>query len=248
MIARIIAALVFSAALAAPPALAAGLNLRWNDCRPGSSRALYSDCASDSGAVEMVGSFVMPVSLQRVNGFDVVIDIEVCGPTLPDWWWMFDPGTCRETALSAEPRPGPADTACAAVWGTRPVLGGIAWYRTHWTPGAPTPAPNLVRIILAYGSEQMTANLTAGREYFAFRLRMGFERTTGPDACGGCGIPVRIVLNQITLSMDTGEQVPISDVDWNRLLLWQTDQEWGVPYCPTPTRRETWGGIKTRYR
>ena len=89
-----------------------------------------------------------------------------------------------------------------------------------------------------------SAMLHLGTEYYAFRLTIDAQKTTGAGACGGCGVPATIVLNEIMLDAFTVDRLttPLA----NTCLRWQAA---GVTPCSaTPVRNTTWGAIKSFYR
>src|SRR5689334_19595377 len=87
-------------ACAAPPAHAGPLNLRWNSCRgDGGAMARSFACHMNEGSETMVGSFILPEAIARVSGNEMIVDIAFATPTIPSWWILRRPGTCRVNAL-----------------------------------------------------------------------------------------------------------------------------------------------------
>ena len=99
------------------------------------------------------------------------------------------------------------------------------------------------------------ADLVTDQEYFAFRFGINHTKTVGTGACGGCEVPVCLLLQKIDVITPTSHQA--LSTWWmspdDLYATWQggagvsTSLGSGCP-AATPTRNATWGAIKTLYR
>ena len=63
-----------------------------------------------------------------------------------------------------------------------------------------TNGPNTARIRVQYAIPyDQRAPLVAGREYYAFKVRIARSRTVGSPSCEGCSTPVNITLRELQL-------------------------------------------------
>lgn len=234
-------------ALTSSLALAQGgaLNMAWDGC-PGTAlgQPTTTFACTDFDEYLAYGSFAGPAGATNVNGMDIVLDIETAGSALPAWWDFTDTG-CRSLNGSnvismAFGRPSGC-TIQRNYWVSG--AGGIAAFRTFTTDN-PTPAPNRARIVAAAGiADAAVSPITLNQNVFAFGLTITGE---GTSACAGCNTPVSVVLNQITLGLQTGEQIRIVTPGTNACTAAN-----GAPagLCQaTPTRNKTWGQVKSLYR
>ena len=96
------------------------------------------------------------------------------------------------------------------------------------------------------------STITPGTEYYAFRLTLNNSKSTGVGSCAGCAEPVCIVLNMIRLVQALGAPGGDQDVSAIRaggtnIITWQGGPG-GATCNLVPTRRATWGQIKSFYR
>src|ERR1044071_915287 len=79
----------------ASAALAAGINLSWDDCGVNGSQDKTFSCTTNLGSpFTAIGSFVPTAGVNEYLGFEARIDISTSSPTLPDWW-RHGTGACR---------------------------------------------------------------------------------------------------------------------------------------------------------
>jgi hypothetical protein len=97
--------------------------------------------------------------------------------------------------------------------------------------------------------------LSSGTEYYAFRLRLRYDSSSGGGACDGCSTPVCLTLSEVAVYDDTpeppaGEQSNppppeiISQQAQNFMISWQ---DTGTN-CQSAVKNKTWGQLKSLYR
>ncbi len=262
--------LLLALLVAAPAARAGGVNFAWGDCFT-TGASIYKHFACDtnvsSPVAVAVASFQLAYHQPSFVGIEGIVDLLSNSATMPDWWQLFNPGSCRQTALtvSADFRFFP-DGPCVDPWGGL-ALGGIAGYQTMTTiPADPLYAPNYTRLKVAFALVD-AAPLSADTEYYAFAVRIDGTRTVGAGACGGCDVPVCLGLSEIKAAENTGPYERLVTPIQNQFIGWQCAQTtpglvrvganiWNVPVacappgipCATPARNRTWGSIKALYR
>lgn len=225
-----------------------GLNFAWDGCPLTAGGVSSTTFLCDEFDEYLAyGAFVAPAGLDgpvgsRLSGQDIVIDIETASSSLPAYW-DFTEGGCRPSSALAMGFARPSGcTIQRNYW----VLGagGIAAYRVSTTPGAPTPAPNRARIIGAAGlADANTNTIPVNQNVFSFSLTMTGE---GTSTCGGCNTPVALVLNQITLGLQNGDQARVTAPGTNNCI----SANGATPgMCgATSARNKTWGQVKALYR
>ena len=241
--------LLFTAlfALSAGPLWAGGLNLGWVNCPTGVGYTLTrtSLCSSNSGINTMVGSFVAPGGIDQMSANEVVIDLQTSGALLADWWRM-GTGRCRPTALgySFDFTGGPID--CYDYW-----QGGAIGALQEDPPGTNNRARIKGVFALPAGDSRITS-VPVDLEVYSFKLNINNSKTAGLGACAGCNAEACIVLNEIKANQPPPlTTVSIANPAASAHVIWQA---WTDPNpsnaCPlvTPTRKQTWGSIKSLYR
>ena len=173
---------------------------------------------------------------------DGVIDVDVATDVLPSWWHM-EPGGCHSSPSGWGA--GLATTAsCADAWagqGSASIQG--------WLPGTPGGAPMHGRLLVAVGTlPGMLATLPAGDALALCRLALRGDNTL---TCSGCTIPACLVFNSIIIRRLPGsspEEIIISNEEsvGSARVFWQDGT--GADCQSVPTRRSTWGAVKSLYR
>jgi len=243
--------------LSAPLADAAGLNLAWNQAlSEGGVNAMKFDCASDAGFSELVGTFMANQPHPAFIGCEILLDVQTESTSLPDWWQFNTEGSCRQ--YSANPSydfRGLRQTVCSSPY-EGSVLGPIANYVTSARPRPDfQPGPNVARFFIGVVHLPGTTSLSAGQEYFAFRLAIGHEYSAGAGACQGCLVPACLILTEIKVYDDVpiapnGQESPppsyerITTVAQGNLVSWQD----AGPGCQPTVKNRTWGQLKSVYR
>jgi len=218
-----------------------GINLSWSDCGSNGAFSRTFACDTNSGTQTLVASFVSGVDLNQLTGIAGVIDLCTMTPVLPSWWQMKNPGTCRPNALSVDFdfTSGPGN--CADYWQGQAV-GGI-----HYAMGAAWGFNGARILTVAAIPGSAVSPLDGETEYYAFRITIRNDASTGAGACSGCGEPACIVLNSVELTQPAGVgDYFISSPYMSYYVQWQGP----VFDCPfvVPTRAPSWGQIKAMYR
>lgn len=223
---------------------AGGVNFAWNGCLPeGGVSSLSSQCSGNTGSIEAVGSFVVSQPRPAFVGNEIAIDIQADASALPDWWQYFNDRACRATALSASfDFRGAPQTSCTDPFSGL-AMGGLAAYQTAQTyPAVPSGAPNAARLVLGV-AVATPSPLSAGVEYYCFRLRITMQRTTGGGACAGCTVPVCLTLNEIRAAENTGPVERLTNALQSSMISWQE-----ASGCQSAVKNRTWGQVKNLYR
>ncbi len=270
--------LVITAALAtAGAASAAPLSLAWDQCLPeGGIQHKYFACDTNARNEVLVASFVSPVDMPNLLGVPAVIEGRTAGSVpLPDWWQVYNPGSCRQTAVavSADFLSSPG-TACTDPWQGEGTFAGVtACYTYEHQPPFPLPfvMPDAFSLrVVAALSTSNGVPITAGREYYAFKLILSHARSTGAGSCAGCATGLCLTLKQLTLAPESGSQVELvadhgtfqDPYVGTAVATWECAEEhvsyaghgpldiYCVPgaNCSVPARSRTWGSIKALYR
>jgi hypothetical protein len=197
---RVLALVVLLAVAWAAPSWA---GLSWRDCAAaGGVDALWFDCDTNEGTEDVVVTFTA-VSTSPIDmiALEVLIRSEYPA-TLPDWWRLGGPDSCRGglrvvTDFSVPPY---EDRVCANPWG-----GGASRTELYWS----YESAQLVHLmVLIVGP---SAAPRPGEEHYACVLRIPHAGTTGPGACGGCADPVRIELGEVFVQYADGTYTDTHD-------------------------------------
>ena len=229
-----------------------GVNLRWTDCF-GDGGLLNRNfaCDTNSGNHFLIASFELGQPILQALEQEMVLDLAAADASLPSWWAFRNVATCRQQSLFLTFNVPLTSVACQD-WGRGKTGGGIGYYRIGHL------GPNTARLALASAVPNSDPpNLVAGQEYYSFSVVINSARTVGTDSCNGCTVPVCLVFSSLKV------KTPIAAND--RTLTGATNgtdsfyatwQGGGVPMTPrgtgcpaaTPTRKETWSGVKSLYR
>ena len=231
------------------PAMAAGINLGWNDCPGGGTYKLIETfaCNTNVGVHTMVGSFVAPAGVQMVSANEVVIDIKT-GPdfALPDWWKM-GTGRCRPTSLSSNFDFTGGPFSCHDYW-----QGGAIGAAQEDPPNGFDNRARIKMIMALPAGDPRITSIAEGLHVYSFKLNINNARTVGMGSCAGCSAEACIALQIIKLN----QPVPLPRIDLTnpstaQHVIWQA---WTTVdpnnLCPsvTPVKSQTWGSIKALYR
>lgn len=171
---------------------AGGLNLSWSDCGENGDEDKTFVCASNEGSrFTVVGSFVAPSRISQFLGAAAELRVESKVAELPDWW-KFGTSQCRGSGFSVDFNFTDGYIACEDFTAGRAAGGYVYEIGQH--------GPNSARIRIQYAVPiDSRGPLTAGQEYYAFKLKIPRTRTTGIPSCAGCSEPVNITLREIQL-------------------------------------------------
>ena len=237
----------------------AQVNLAWNNCitqvASAADKAYACDGSGNGIPFKAVMSFISPANLNNFVGIQAVVDVRSssAGP-LADWWKL-GIGECRDgnfTFPASLTGVGTGTTGvCRNPWIGGNTGGGFQWY-TENRDGSPTPGWGRVKVAFARDNE---AALIQGQQYItgAFTLDTFNDIETGTGVCEGCTTPACLVLNQVELyqvvGSPGGDILILTDPATRAFITWQGGAIGGNG-CPveTPTRRTTWGSLKSTYR
>lgn len=237
-----------------------GMNLRWDACLGDGGRTNKSfACDTNSGSEYLYVSFVTEQPIADITGVEVSVHVHAVAATMPSWWSVFGPLSCRPTALRLYWEEGAQTANCQNVFGSD-AGGGVTEYTEPFAGTA-----NYKQILFVIGSSSPFTALP-GTEYFAGQLGILHLKTTSESSCAGCSEPVCIGLNTITLthaSPTTSTHLTDESFPGSSYISWQG----GVPSrdaepvsnhnqnsyrtigcsLPVPARNHTWGSIKSLY-
>jgi hypothetical protein len=223
------------------PSRAGGFDFAWDNCATAAGAAARtSTCRSDVGVNVAVASFMLSGDMPDFVGVEAVVEVRSDGATLPDWWSFFNPGACRQNALSAS-----FDfmrlAGCTDPWEGQ-ALGGLAAYHTVATSAAQSGGlPNAARIVLA-AAVANPIGLRAGNEYYAFQLVISNARTAA-GACAGCAVPVCLTLLELKAVAIDGDAERMTVPMHAERIAWQ-----GAASCESSVQNRSWGHVKQAYR
>lgn len=230
------------------PAASAGTNLAWNACltEGGTSNRGFA-CNANTGTNVLYGSFVLEADQPQCTGIEAMVEISASADSLPSWWQLFNVGACRRTSLAAafdfSNEPG---TACTDMW-QGAGIGGLAAYHTYWTtPQVPSGLASQARIFFgAAVPAGAPMQLTAGVEYYAFKLMVNNAKSQGTGSCSGCSTPVCILLSELNVVQSDNQHEALTAAQTSNRVTWQ-----GATDCPGAmvTQNITWGQIRSVLR
>ena len=234
---------------------AEGLYLTWDDCYLGATATsnVAFACDTDAGQNELYVAFTMPQAADNVVAVEIVVDLQHASAVLPDWWDL-EPNGCRwpmnELSSLTAAASFPGRTACLNMWegAVTPAIAGIAGY----TPMQPGGAASQARIKVTASVNPSDARTVDGTSmYYAARITLKHDRTTGAGSCSGCEGSACLVLNSIIIGRLAGStggnhflQMPgPGEANWAR---WQGGG--GANCAAVPVRNRAWGQLKGLYR
>ena len=230
--------------LCAAEGRAAGINLAWDHCasEEGVENKVFA-CDTNTGTEVLIVSFVLASDQASFVGIEATIDIVALESSLPAWWEFLNAGACRGPGVSAgfdfsqEP-----NESCADPWAGQ-ATGGIGAYRTG-SVGGSTSNSAQVRLVAAVPSTA-PMQLAAGVEYYGLKLFIRHSRTVGPDACGGCSVPVCIRVTQVAAVQNDNTTEYLTQPVLRNVVRWQ-----GASECSTVfgSSASSWGTIRNSYR
>ena len=90
--------------------------------------------------------------------------------------------------------------------------------------------------------------ISAGTEYYAFKIILTHDKSVGSEACAGCTVPACIVVNEVLVSSaNLAEEILLVQPERQNYVVWQEEV---IPQCPEAThvRPTTWGRLRSLYR
>jgi len=230
----------------------AGLALRWDSCFGDAASHINKTfaCDTNAGSERLVGSFsIFGDVLENVAGNEIIVLLRTGLPfgvdapppppavPMPEWWKFVNAGSCRRTSLSLAVAADP-DLEVCPDWAAGQAVGGIGTYQLDFL------GQGTARLVMATAVPPASlATLTSGVEYFSFSLTIRHDKTVGVGACVGCDVPVSLVFSQLHVVTP----VPANDQSISGPLnLNDSDFATWTP-LPVPTRRTSWGAVKSLY-
>ncbi len=222
----------------------AGLALGWEDCRtsPGAGLANRNfSCGVSLTDLPLVPTLRLIDPVDSVLAVELVVDVVVAGSTLPTWWNM-QPGGCHGSP-SGWGVSLATTTSCADPW-----LGRAAG-STTWLESFPGSTSNRGRLLVAMATLPGTmARFDSGAPLAVARLAL---RSDNSLTCAGCSAPACLVFNSVIIRRFPGSlweeaTVTTEEVAGAARVTWQGGL--GADCAAVPTRRSTWGAVKSLYR
>lgn len=242
--------------LAAPLAMAGGIDFAWDACASnGGTASTVFPCADPSGLVNAYGTFVSDVTLTNIfTAIDAVIDLQTDAPVLTPFWDIqtaVSPSSCNNAVLLNKARSAGNCGGAANLWGPG---GGAATTNIGYGPQF-GGVPNRGRIVAGvFRSAASPTTVNAGTNYWGFELQfLTGSATEAGGSCSGCTGGATLVLNEIKLSSisdaRTGIEAP-AVVITNPGSVGNCVSAGGAttPCSATPVKSKTWGTLKSLYR
>jgi hypothetical protein len=205
-----------------------------------------------------------PAGISKWVGEELILDVQTDAAILPDWWHLEKanagagiPAGCRDGSYSFSTVRGVGNTStCKDYWGVNPQSGG-----TVWLPG--NGGPNRTRMFGAFARATSEAiAITPDVEYYvgsgSFDTNHAVADPGPPPVafCDGCLRPACIVFQYLKVAQPAGTpggDALITTQNVRRYMTWQGGAVGPGPGgndCPaaTPTRKATWGQVKSLYR
>jgi len=230
----------------------------------GALHDLLDPCNDPFGSNAFSMAFKAPAGISKLVAETFLVDVQTSEAVLPQWWHLEDRNDglgvvrgCRggepgfTTSFSYGTTPGGGTTAtCKNYWCPSSASG-----TTTWNPGVGGPNRTRLYGVFAIGSAAAGA-VVADVEYWVGTGAFDDNHVDPADPltqfCDGCQRPACIVFNNLFLQQPAG--TPGGDVTINTGNLWQyMTWQGGVVSaqgCPaaTPTKKATWGQVKSLYR
>jgi hypothetical protein len=246
-----IRATAFALLLFLPAVAHAQINLAWNNCITQATAAANKQYACDGSQngtpFRIVQSFISPTNLGNFVAIEATMFISLTGSAMPvPDWWKLSVGECRDGNLgfpASLTGIGTGTTGvCRNPWAGANTGGGYAYESSY------PPQPNVARFRTAFARDTETS-LIAGQQYVGGVITLDTfnDVDTGAGVCSGCCQSVTIVLDVVrlyqTVGSPGGDIITLTTPGTRNFVTWNATSQ-----CPVPTRRATWGSIKTTYR
>ena len=248
---------LLTAALLAAYATSAGANglqLAWTSCAGtvGATKTIAFDCDPNAGTVyELFGTFSSTTAMTGVVAMDGITDLRFEGQTDVPPFWQFQLFGCNETGLNMiDARPA----SCSPTY-TNTICGngGGACDGVITAFGLNYKGPGTGRLLftLARASVSPTDLAAEPTKHFAFDLQFFMDHA---GDCAGCNSPVSMVWNMAVLYntlADAGQEGTagiLSSTDAASDPCVNMNGGTLAGCNATPTKRNTWGQLKTLYR
>ena len=230
--------------VSSPTRAGPGVNLSWDACtEEGGVQNKTFACDTNVGSRTMYGSFVLSANQPHFVGAEIIVDLQAQGSSLPAWWQFTYSGACRVDALTTTfdfgSDPG---ISCHDPWDGQ-ATGGIGAYSSPAYTGAD---PNTARLTaVAAVPSTIPQTLTAGTEYYCFKVNISSVKTVGSGSCAGCAVPVCILLTQVRAVQSDNAHEDLTQPVSSNLVTWQSAQNCPAGLSP---QNVTWGQIRSVLR
>jgi len=223
------------------PSDAQAPRLQWNDCGDGGALDNAFSCSNNSALHFLVSSFVAPIPMTHFIGSttEIILASDVAG--MPSWWRMDESG-CRAGALSSEDPLALGTYSCA-----NPFAGSMNLGLSHFEANYGGD-PHRAKIIVDLARSDAGVPLVPGTEYLANVIQIRSTKTTGAGACEGCSQTVCLELERVIVAEpQLSIELRPNGISWPSGVSWH-DSQGATCFSVIPTRKATWGGIKSLYR
>ena len=211
----------------AAPAMAAGVDIAWDDCLGEADAVSFKQfaCNTDLGYESLWISFESSVPSSTIRLLEVAIQFQTrSGAPLPVWWNFEDWASCRRGGLSVDPAPPYETPTCARTF--TPTNGhGFVVDRIDYQ----FPSADVGTMVVAAA---VGAPLVANQRYLACRFLLVHAKTL---ECAGCSEPASVTVTGVHV-----DNVILTSPIHSNVALWQS--------LPTATRPVTWSALKQLYR
>ncbi len=261
-------------AVTASMASATGVDLNWNNClfnaaaRVADMSFICDESFPGAGdantqAFQLYGSIRTGVSLPGIKSVNATVDIQTASPVLDPWW---DQPTAPATGCRTDQN-GVSSMGTLAFQGLLAgelkscigtlMAGGVGADSYIENTGGPNRARwNMV------ASRTTAVTVQGAAKYCIFRATLDSRFTkldptdplNGDHVCQGCLDQACLVLNHVELDADPGVNTPDGKSHFYtqeiaNYVTWQGGAIGGNG-CPaaTPTKKATWGQVKSLYR
>jgi len=222
-------------------ASAQGINLSWTDCGTNGVDNLAFGCASTSGQRQLISSFHAPAGMTAVNGLELQIRMQTSGAALGTWW----DATCRPASsitFSNDFSLAPGSGLCNQYFEASAVA------TSFYVPN--DGGPNRALFTHAHSLIEGFGPLPGlgPSEVYASRIQINNASTT--TCSGGCLDGACLHLDRVAVTQVPGTPGGDFELTTPGTRNWVTWQGGGGLNCPdaTPTKKATWGTIKSLYR
>jgi hypothetical protein len=215
------------------------LALAWGDCMPAGAPYVIVDCQDPAGSDALYASLMSGVPITGVIADLGIIDVTAgVDPAALPPYWDFHVGGCSGAANIVFSADFSAVSACVDMWAGLGATGG-----QFGGESGPTPDGNRARIKwTTVVSPELHFDMPAGPELYIERVT--FRHTALPN-CAGCQEPVCFVYNEELISDIAGNSWRFTNPGYA-----SANAPPAALNCPgsTPTRSNTWGGVKALYK
>jgi hypothetical protein len=224
--------------LAAPMAAQAQVHLNWGGCGPAGTDDNAFACASNTVLHQIVSSFNSPAGVTNFVGATTEVLVSSAGAPLGPWWSL-QAGGCRAGSLSSEDPSALLLGDCSTATFDGSTNLGLANYEPNYL-GNPAQG----RITTDMARSDLGVPLDAGTEYQANVIQIRSTKTTGTGACAGCTDQVSLRTLRVFVGQPSGLQELPGGSGMESCASWRG----GNCQPVVPTRRQSWGEVKSLYR